>query len=159
MAADMRKSLSQPGQQLGGNLVAHTANGYGLQFLGAARTVTGSRFLVEAGDTRILVDCGLFQGLKELRERNWQPLPVEPASIDHVVLTHAHIDHIGYLPRLVADGFAGQVWTTPATRDLAEFMLKDSAHLQEEEAEYANQKGFSKHKPALPLYTVRHAEL
>lgn len=129
-----------------------------LQFLGAARTVTGSKTLIEANGTRVLVDCGLFQGLKDLRLRNWQPLPVEAASIQHVVLTHAHIDHTGYLPRLVADGFKGTVWTTPATRDLCDFMLKDSAHLQEEEADYANRRGFSKHKPALPLYTVRHAE-
>jgi len=129
-----------------------------LQFLGAARTVTGSKYLLHAAGKQVLVDCGLFQGLKELRERNWQPLAVDPKTIDHVVITHAHIDHTGYLPRLVNQGFRGTVWTTPATRDLCEFMLKDSAHLQEEEAEYANRKGYSKHKPALPLYTVEDAE-
>jgi metallo-beta-lactamase family protein len=138
--------------------LAHDFDGAHLQFLGAARTVTGSKTLIEADGTRMLVDCGLFQGLKDLRLRNWQPLPVEASSIDHVVLTHAHIDHTGYLPRLVADGFRGTVWSTPGTRDLCDFMLKDSAHLQEEEAEFANRRGFSKHKPALPLYTVRHAE-
>jgi metallo-beta-lactamase family protein len=138
--------------------LANDFDGSILQFLGAARTVTGSKTLVEAGGKRVLIDCGLFQGLKELRLRNWQPLPIEAASIDHVVLTHAHIDHTGYLPRLVADGFRGTVWSTSATRDLCDFMLKDSAHLQEEDAEYANRRGFSKHKPALPLYTVRHAE-
>jgi metallo-beta-lactamase family protein len=131
---------------------------YSMQFLGAARTVTGSKTLIEAGGTRVLVDCGLFQGLKDLRLRNWQTLPLDAATIDHVVLTHAHIDHTGYLPRLVAQGFRGKVWATPATRDLCDFMLKDSAHLQEEEAIFANKRGFSKHKPALPLYTVRHAE-
>lgn len=137
------------------------ANEFGsatLQFLGAARTVTGSKTLIEAGGTRVLVDAGLFQGLKDLRLRNWEPLPIEASSIDHVILTHAHIDHTGYLPRLVADGFKGKVWSTPATRDLCDFMLRDSAHLQEEEAEYANRRGFSKHKPALPLYSLRHAE-
>ncbi len=131
---------------------------WSLQFLGAARTVTGSRYLLSVGGARLLVDCGLFQGLKELRLRNWQPLAIDPAKIDHVVLTHAHIDHTGYLPRLVQQGFRGKVWTTHATRDLCEFMLKDSAHLQEEEAEYANRKGYSKHKPALPLYTVEDAQ-
>jgi metallo-beta-lactamase family protein len=131
---------------------------YELQFLGAARTVTGSKYLVRTGSTQVLVDCGLFQGLKELRLRNWEPLPIEAGAIDHVVLTHAHIDHTGYLPRLARDGFRGPVWATPATRDLSDFMLKDSAHLQEEEADYANRKGFSKHKPALPLYSVEDAE-
>ena len=138
--------------------MANDFGGFSLQFLGAARTVTGSKYLIEAGGTKVLLDCGLFQGLKELRLRNWQPLPIDEAAIDHVVLTHAHIDHTGYLPRLVADGFKGKVWTTNATRDLCDFMLKDSAHLQEEEAEYANRKGYSKHKPALPLYDVRSAE-
>ena len=138
--------------------MANDFDGAQLQFLGAARTVTGSKYLLTAGGTHVLIDAGLFQGLKELRLRNWQPLPIEASAIDHVVLTHAHIDHTGYLPRLVADGFRGTVWTTPGTRDLCDFMLKDSAHLQEEEAEYANRRGFAKHKPALPLYTVRHAE-
>lgn len=131
---------------------------YELQFLGAARTVTGSKYLVTAGDTRILVDCGLFQGLKEFRLRNWQELPIDPADVDHVVLTHAHIDHTGYLPRFVAQGFAGPVWATAGTQELSELMLKDSAHLQEEEAEYANRRGYSKHHPALPLYRTVDAE-
>ncbi len=129
-----------------------------MQFLGAARTVTGSKTLLDAGGTRALVDCGLFQGLKELRLRNWEEFPVDPASIQHVILTHAHIDHTGYLPRLVAQGFKGPVWATSATHELAELMLRDSAHLQEEEAEFANRKGYSKHKPALPLYRVEDAE-
>ena len=131
---------------------------YELQFLGAARTVTGSKYLIRAGGTTLLVDCGLFQGFKELRLRNWEDLPVDPKTIDHVVLTHAHIDHTGYLPRLVAQGFAGTVWTTPATQELSDLMLKDSAHLQEEEAEYANRRGYSKHHPALPLYREVDAE-
>ena len=138
--------------------MAEDLDGWGLQFLGAARTVTGSKTLVDAGGTRVLIDCGLFQGLKELRQRNWEDLPVDPSTIDHVVLTHAHIDHTGYLPRLAAQGFKGTVWTTPATRELCELMLLDSAHLQEEEAEYANRKGYSKHRPALPLYRVVDAE-
>ena len=129
-----------------------------LSFFGAARTVTGSKYLVRSGNAQLLVDCGLFQGLKDLRLRNWQPLPVEPAAIDHVVLTHAHIDHTGYLPRLAAAGFRGSVWATPATRELCDVLLRDSAKLQEEEAEFANRKGYSKHRPALPLYTVEDAE-
>ncbi len=132
--------------------------GYELQFLGAARTVTGSKYLIRAGGTTILVDCGLFQGFKELRQRNWDALPIDPADIDHVVLTHAHIDHTGSLPRLVAQGFKGPVWTTTATEELSNLMLKDSAHLQEEEAEYANRRGYSRHKPALPLYRIVDAE-
>jgi metallo-beta-lactamase family protein len=138
--------------------LAQDRDGDGLQFLGAARTVTGSKTLVTAGGTRVLVDCGLFQGLKELRLRNWEDLPVDPSTIDHVVLTHAHIDHTGYLPRLVAQGFRGTVWTTQGTLELSDLMLRDSAHLQEEEAEYANRKGYSKHRPALPLYRVVDAE-
>ena len=123
-----------------------------LKFLGAARTVTGSKYLVEPGERRVLVDCGLFQGLKELRLRNWQPLPVDPASIEAVVLTHAHLDHTGYLPRLVADGFRGRVFCTPGTADLCRLVLPDSARIQEEDARDANRHGYSKHKPALPLY-------
>ena len=138
--------------------MAQDFDGYGLQFLGAARTVTGSKTLVTAGATQVLVDCGLFQGLKELRLRNWMELPVDPATIDHVVLTHAHIDHTGYLPRLVALGFHGTVWTTEGTRELSDLMLRDSAHLQEEEAAFANRRGYSKHNPALPLYRVTDAE-
>jgi metallo-beta-lactamase family protein len=124
-----------------------------LQFLGAAGTVTGSKYLLEAGGERLMIDCGLFQGEKELRLRNWSPLPVPASSINWVVLTHAHLDHTGYLPRLIKDGFRGLIWATPATVDLARLVLPDSGHLQEEDAEYANFKGFSKHRPALPLYT------
>jgi metallo-beta-lactamase family protein len=128
-----------------------------LQFLGATQTVTGSRFLVRVSGRTLLVDCGLFQGLKELRLRNWDAFPVAPATIDAVLLTHAHIDHSGYLPKLVREGFAGPIWCTPATADLLEIMLPDSAHLQQEEAEFANRHGTSKHKPALPLYTIQDA--
>ena len=124
-----------------------------LEFLGAAGTVTGSKFLLEVAGRRLLVDCGLYQGLKELRQRNWEPLPVEPRSIDHVVLTHAHIDHSGYLPRLCRDGFRGAVHATRATADLLRILLPDSGHLQEEDAEYHNRRGTSRHVPALPLYT------
>lgn len=129
-----------------------------LTSLGAAGTVTGSKHLLTLDGKRILIDCGLFQGLKNLRELNWEPLPIEPRSLDAVVLTHAHLDHSGYLPRLVHDGFRGPIFATSATRDVAELILKDSAHLQEKDAEYANRKGFSKHKPALPLYGLRDAE-
>jgi metallo-beta-lactamase family protein len=128
-----------------------------LAFLGAARTVTGSKTLLDTGTHRVLVDAGLFQGRKELRQRNWGPLPVDADSIDAVVLTHAHIDHCGYLPRLVRNGFRGPVYCTPGTRKLAEIVLPDSAHLQEEEAEYANRLGYSKHHPAQPLYTGEDA--
>jgi metallo-beta-lactamase family protein len=128
-----------------------------LQFLGATGTVTGSKYLVEHGGHRILVDCGLFQGLKRLRLRNWEPLAIDPATIDAVVLTHAHIDHSGYLPRLVGEGFRGRVFCTPATRALCALLLPDSGHLQEDEARFANKHGFSKHAPALPLYTQADA--
>src|SRR3546814_446399 len=117
-----------------------------------------SKHLLSQGDERILIDCGLFQGLKDLRELNWAPLPVAPSSIDAVILTHAHLDHSGYLPKLVRDGFRGRIYSTEATRDVAELILKDSGYLQEKDAEYANRKGFSKHKPALPLYGIRDAE-
>ncbi len=120
--------------------------------------MTGSRYLLQHDGRRILVDCGLFQGLKELRLRNWAPMPVDPKAIDAVVLTHAHIDHIGSLPRLVKEGFRGPVFSTPATRELAGLLLPDSAHLQEEEARYANEEEYSKHSPALPLYTVEDAQ-
>jgi len=128
-----------------------------LTFLGAAGTVTGSKHLIDLGGHRILVDCGLFQGLKELRERNWAPFPVEASTIDAVVLTHAHLDHCGYLPRLVAQGFRGRIFCTPATRELCTIVLPDSAHLQEEEARHANKHGYSKHQPSLPLYTQADA--
>jgi len=129
-----------------------------ITFLGAARTVTGSKYLVESNGTRVLVDAGLFQGLKELRERNWQDPPVPAGSIQTVVLTHAHLDHCGYLPRLVAQGFRGRVFCTLGTQDLCRIVLPDSAKLQEEDAAYANRQGFSKHKPALPLYTAIDAQ-
>lgn len=129
-----------------------------LTFWGAAQTVTGSRFLIEADGSSVLVDCGLFQGLKDLRRRNWEPFAVDPASIDAVVLSHAHIDHSGYLPALVRDGFAGDVWCTPLTAQLARIMLLDSAHLHEEDARFANKHRTSRHDPALPLYTTADAE-
>jgi metallo-beta-lactamase family protein len=129
-----------------------------LTFLGAAGTVTGSKYLLEAEDERILVDCGLYQGVKQLRLRNWKPLPVAPESIGAVLLTHAHIDHSGFLPALVRDGFGGRAFCTPPTRDLCEILLPDAGHLQEEDARYANRKGFSKHHPALPLYTEDDAK-
>jgi metallo-beta-lactamase family protein len=129
-----------------------------LTFLGAAGTVTGSKYLVSAAGHRVLVDCGLFQGLKQLRLKNWQPLPVDPASLHAVVLTHAHLDHSGYLPLLVRNGFRGKVYCSRATLDLCRILLPDSGRLQEEEADYANRRGFSKHHPALPLYTQQDAE-
>jgi metallo-beta-lactamase family protein len=124
-----------------------------LTFLGGAGTVTGSRYLLEHGGGKLLVDCGLFQGLKQLRLRNRDPFPVAAEKVDAVVLTHAHIDHSGYLPALARQGFRGPVFATGATRDLAALMLPDSGHLQEEDAEFANRHGFSRHHPALPLYT------
>jgi metallo-beta-lactamase family protein len=129
-----------------------------ITFLGGAETVTGSRFLVDGAGARILVDCGLFQGVKRLRERNWAPFPVGPSSIDAVVLTHAHIDHSGYLPALVRDGFRGDIWCTPPTATLAGILLPDAAHLQEEDARYANKRRSSKHDPALPLFTQADAD-
>lgn len=123
-----------------------------LTFLGAASVVSGSRHLLEAGGSRVLIDCGLFQGEKDLRKRNWQPLGVPASSIQAVVLTHAHIDHSGWLPRLVREGFRGPIFTTPATADLLPLMLYDSAKCQAEDAAFANRDGYSKHKPALPLY-------
>ena len=121
--------------------------------MGATETVTGSRYLIEAAGRRVLIDCGLYQGLKKFRLRNWAPFPVDPAGIDAVVLTHAHIDHSGYLPALVKRGFRGDIVTSPDTARLCGVLLPDAAHLQEEEARYANRKGYSKHKPALPLFT------
>ncbi len=126
-------------------------------FLGAAGTVTGSKHLLDVGGHQILVDCGLFQGLKALRELNWQPLSVPAAAIDAVILTHAHLDHCGYLPRLVAQGFRGRIFCTPATQDLCSIVLPDSARIQEEDARDANKHGYSKHDPALPLYTSEDA--
>jgi metallo-beta-lactamase family protein len=129
-----------------------------LTFLGATGTTTGSKFLFEHDGFRLLVDCGLFQGLKKLRLRNREPLPIDVTDVDAVVLTHAHIDHTGYLPRLVKDGFSGPVYCTKSTAELCAVMLMDSAHLQEEEARWANKKGYSKHEQALPLYDSDDAE-
>jgi metallo-beta-lactamase family protein len=128
-----------------------------LTFAGAAGTVTGSRHLLQTGTQTVLLDCGLFQGFKQLRLRNRQPLPLAPERLSAVVLSHAHLDHSGYLPALVRDGFRGPIYATAATRDLCEILLKDSAHLQEEEARFANRHGYSRHAPAEPLYTVDDA--
>ncbi len=128
-----------------------------LQFLGATGTVTGSKYLLRGNDATVLVDCGLFQGYKDLRLRNWSPLPVAPASVDALILTHAHLDHSGYVPLIARQGFRGKVFCTPATHDLCRILLPDSGHLLEEEAEYLNRHGLSKHSPALPLYTREDA--
>jgi len=129
-----------------------------ISFLGATGTVTGSKYLVSSGSTHILVDCGLFQGLKQLRLRNWDRLPIDLSTLSVVVLTHAHIDHSGYLPLLVKQGFKGRVYCSAATRDLCAILLPDSGRLQEEQADYANRHEFSKHHPALPLYSEEEAE-
>ena len=129
-----------------------------LSFLGGVGTVTGSKFLLENGNQRVLIDCGLFQGLKQLRLRNWAPFPIKPQAIDAVLLTHAHLDHSGYLPALVRDGFDGRIYCSHATEELCGILLPDSGFLQEKDAEYANRHGFSKHKPALPLYTLKDAK-
>jgi metallo-beta-lactamase family protein len=129
-----------------------------ITFLGAAGTVTGSKYLVEAGGKRLLVDCGLFQGPKELQQRNWNNLSIDPASIGWVLLTHAHLDHTGYIPRLVQNGFRGPIYSNAATHELCQLLLLDSAHLQEEDAQYAAKKNYSSHKPPLPLYTVAQAQ-
>ena len=131
--------------------------GIHVSFLGAAGTVTGSRFLVEAAGARFLIDCGLYQGLKQLRLRNWAEIPFDPTSLDAVVLTHAHIDHSGFLPVLVREGFRGPIYVTAPTADLCGILLPDSGHIQEEDAAFANRHGFSKHKPALPLYDEEDA--
>jgi metallo-beta-lactamase family protein len=135
-----------------------TATERTLRFLGAAGTVTGSKYWIRAQGRQILLDCGLFQGLKQLRLRNWAPPPFSPAEIDAVVLSHAHIDHSGYLPLLARQGYRGPIYCTPATADLLRVLLPDAAHLQEEDAERANRRGYSKHHPALPLYTAADAE-
>ena len=129
-----------------------------IQFLGAAGTVTGSKYHLRAQGTSMLVDCGLFQGLKALRLRNWEAPPVRPKELDAIVLTHAHLDHSGYLPVLARRGFDGPVISSRGTHDLCGILLPDAGHLQEEEAAYANRFGFSKHKPALPLYTEAQAQ-
>jgi metallo-beta-lactamase family protein len=129
-----------------------------LRFLGGAQTVTGSKYLLSFNSKKILVDCGLFQGLKELRLKNWDRFPIDPKTIDSVVLTHAHIDHSGYIPRLVKEGFRGRIYSTTATFELCQILLRDAGHLQEEEAEYSRRKKTSKHNPPLPLFTKEDAE-
>ncbi|ESU29379.1 metallo-beta-lactamase family protein, RNA-specific [Flavobacterium limnosediminis JC2902] len=129
-----------------------------IQFLGAAGTVTGSKTLIESKGIRILIDCGLFQGNKEMRQHNWEPLPVLPSTIDFVLLTHGHLDHCGWLPLLVKQGFEGKIFCTSPTKAISRLILMDSAKIQEEEAEKANQEHYSKHIPAEPLYTVKQAE-
>lgn len=129
-----------------------------IQFIGATQTVTGSKYLIQTEQVNVFVDCGLFQGYKELRLRNWARLPIDPTTIDYVLLTHAHIDHSGYIPLLVKNGFCGKIICTEATRELCNILLPDSGHLHEEDVRYANRKGYSKHHPALPLYTQAEAE-
>jgi metallo-beta-lactamase family protein len=128
-----------------------------LTFLGAARTVTGSKYLLDTGRKRVLIDCGLFQGLKELRVKNWEEFPVHPTEIDAIVLTHAHLDHVGYLPRLVAQGYRGRIFCTAGTQELCRLVLPDAARIQEEDARQANRHGYTKHNPAQPLYTEADA--
>ncbi|MBT8320621.1 MAG: MBL fold metallo-hydrolase, partial [Eudoraea sp.] len=129
-----------------------------VQFLGAAGTVTGSKFYVGTQELNLMVDCGMFQGIKALRELNWHPLPIDVRGIDMVLLTHGHLDHTGYLPRLVREGFKGEIIGTAATLAITEVILRDSAKIHEEEAEKANKEGYSRHKPALPFYTLEEAE-
>ena len=126
-----------------------------LTFLGATGTVTGSKYLLESGTRKIMIDCGLFQGQKELRLQNWAPPPVDPGNLDAILLTHAHLDHSGYIPKMVKSGFFGPIYCSQATFDLCKIILPDSGHIQEEDAEQANRHGYSKHKPALPLYTAQ----
>jgi metallo-beta-lactamase family protein len=128
-----------------------------ITFLGGSDTVTGSKYLIQHGKHRLLVDCGLFQGYKQLRLRNWNPLPVAPHQIGAVILTHAHLDHSGYLPMLAREGFSGHVHATPGTRDLCGILLPDSGHIQEEDAAFANRHSLTRHSPALPLYTRQDA--
>ena len=129
-----------------------------IAFLGATDTVTGSRFLVSSEKSTVLVDCGLFQGIKSIRKKNWDPFPVDVMTIDAVVLTHAHLDHCGYLPLLARQGFKNPIFATRYTAELASVILHDSAHLQMEDAKYAAKKGYSKHEVPLPLYNVEDAE-
>lgn len=131
---------------------------FDLQFLGGAGTVTGSKYLITFNRTKILIDCGLFQGLKSLRLKNWDGFPIQASEIDSVILTHAHIDHSGYIPRLIKDGFRGKIYSTEATRDLCKILLPDAGYLMEEEAEYLNRIKRTKHSPALPLFTLKEAE-
>lgn len=130
-----------------------------IHFLGAAGTVTGSKFLIETSEKNLLIDCGMFQGLKELREKNWEQLPIDVSEIDVVLLTHGHLDHTGYLPRLVKQGFRGNIIGTAPTLAITKIILLDSAKIHEEEAEKANEEGYSKHKPAEPFYSVQEAEV
>lgn len=125
-----------------------------LSFHGATGTVTGSKYLLTVNDRKVLIDCGMYQGRRELRQRNWQKLPFDPKELDAVIITHGHIDHIGYLPKLVKEGFTGRIYMTPPTIELAKILLRDTAHIQEEDAEYRNRKGLTRHKEALPLYTA-----
>ena len=129
-----------------------------IQFIGATGTVTGSKYLLTSKDEQFLVDCGLFQGLKQLRLRNWNPMPFKASHIKHIILTHAHIDHSGYIPLLVKQGFHGKIFCSRATKEVCEILLPDSGHLQEEDANFENRHGFSKHAPSLPLYTRLEAE-
>ena len=129
-----------------------------LQFLGATGTVTGSRFLIGTGRVRLLVDCGMFQGERSLRRRNWAPFPVPGTDLDAVVVTHSHLDHVGWLPRLVRDGFAGPVYCSPWTARVAPIVLRDAAHLQEEDARYASGHGYSRHPDPQPLFDSADAE-
>ncbi|HEM49392.1 MAG TPA: MBL fold metallo-hydrolase, partial [Caldithrix sp.] len=129
-----------------------------ITFWGAVKTVTGSRFLLEIDGHKSLVDCGMFQGPKKNRLKNWEPFPVNPAEIERILLTHAHIDHSGYIPRFCREKFNGKIHSTYETKALCDIMLRDSAHIQEEDARWANKEGFSKHEPALPLYTLEDAE-
>tara|TARA_R110000751_G_scaffold135_1_gene536 strand:- start:27065 stop:28438 length:1374 start_codon:yes stop_codon:yes gene_type:complete len=133
-------------------------NHVNITFLGGAKTVTGSKYLIEAFNTSILIDCGLFQGLKDLRLLNWQPLPIDVASIQTILLTHGHLDHVGYLPRLIKQGFKGTIIGTAPTLAIAEIILKDSAKINEEEAKKANAENYTKHNPALPFYTQKEVE-
>ena len=127
-------------------------------FLGASRTVTGSKFYLETPEQNMMVDCGMFQGLKELRNLNWKPLPIDVSKVDVVLLTHGHLDHTGYLPRLINEGFQGRIIGTESTLAITRIILLDSAKIHEEEAEQANREGYSKHRPALPFYTIKEAE-
>ena len=129
-----------------------------IKFLGAAGTVTGSKHLLKTPEMQIMIDCGLFQGLKQLRIKNWEPLGIDVSSISYIIITHAHLDHVGYLPAIIKQGFKGRILMTSPTRDLAELILRDSAKIQEEDAEMANRHHYSKHKPALPLYTIADVE-
>ena len=129
-----------------------------IKFLGAAGTVTGSKYLIDTGHTKLMIDCGMFQGLKELRERNWEPLPIEVSDLDYVLLTHGHLDHVGYLPRLVKEGFKGDIIATEPTLAITEIVLKDSGKIHEEDAERAKKEGYSKHENPEPFYTVKEAE-